>query len=122
MFPDTATLEAVLPDATHGQGIQTDTNGCTKRNWNGERAWTAPDRSLGGHVACYLDANGDSVDHLDAHEPRTTKDAPPQPDHRDILGDRTPAHPASGRAADFWKFWSGASGTASTIGKLRELA
>ena len=117
MYPDTAAVQAVFKTLLASQGIQTNTNGCTKRNWNGERAWTHPTGSLGGHVACYLDANGDSVI-MWTHMSQNDKAAPPQPDHRDILGIARQHTQLPGELLTFWKFWSGASGTDSIIGKF----
>ena len=117
MYPDTAAVQAVFKTLLASQGIKTNTNGCTKRNWNGERAWTHPTGSLGGHVACYLDANGDSVI-MWTHMSKNDKNAPPQPDHRDILGIARQHTQLPGELLTFWKFWSGASGTDSIIGKF----
>ena len=117
MYPDTAAVQAVFKTLLASQGIKTNTNGCTKRNWNGERAWTHPTGSLGGHVACYLDANGDSVI-MWSHMSKNDKNAPPQPDHRDILGIARQHTQLPGELLTFWKFWSGASGTDSIIGKF----
>ena len=117
MYADTAAVQAVFKTLLASQGIQTNTNGCTKRNWNGERAWTHPTGSLGGHVACYLDANGDSVI-MWTHMTKNDKNAPPQPDHRDILGIARQHTQLPGELLTFWKFWSGASGTDSIIGKF----
>ncbi|MGH3139703.1 MAG: serine/threonine-protein kinase [Gaiellales bacterium] len=117
MYPDTADVQAVFKTLLASQGIKTNTNGCTKRNWNGERAWTHPTGSLGGHVACYLDANGDSVI-MWTHMSQNDKAAPPQPDHRDILGIARQHTQLPGELLTFWKFWSGASGTDSIIGKF----
>ena len=117
MYSDTAAVQAVFKTLLASQGIQTNTNGCTKRNWNGERAWTHPTGSLGGHVACYLDANGDSVI-MWTHMTKNDKTAPPQPDHRDILGIARQHTQLPGELLTFWKFWSGASGTDSIIGKF----
>jgi len=117
MYPDTAAVVAVFKTLLASQGIKTNTNGCTKRNWNGERAWTHPTGSLGGHVACYLDSNGDSVimwTHMSKNDPN----APPQTDHRDIIGIARQHTQLPGELLTFWKFWSGASGTDSIIGKF----
>ncbi len=56
-------------------------------------------------------------DHVDAHE-QNDKGAPPQPDHRDILGIARQHTQLPGELLTFWKFWSGASGTDSIIGKF----
>jgi serine/threonine protein kinase len=117
MYPDTAAVVAVFKTLLASQGIQTNTNGCTKRKWNGERAWSHPTGSLGGHVACYLDANGDSVI-MWTHMSQNQKGVPPQPDHRDILGVARQHTQLPGELLTFWKFWSGASGTDSIIGKF----
>ncbi len=117
MYPDTAAVQAVFKTLLASQGIKTNTNGCTKRNWNGERAWSHPTGSLGGHVACYLDANGDSVI-MWTHMSQNDKNAPPQPDHRDILGIARQHTQLPGELLTFWKFWSGVSGTDSIIGKF----
>jgi serine/threonine protein kinase len=118
MYPDTAAVQAVFKTLLASQGIKTNTNGCTKRNWNGERVWTHPTGSVGGHVACYLDANGDSVI-MWTHMTKNDKNAPPQPDHRDILGIARQHTQLPGELLTFWKFWSGASGTDSIIGKFQ---
>jgi serine/threonine-protein kinase len=118
MYPDTAALVAVFRTLLASQGIKTDTNGCTKRNWNGERAWTHPTGSLGGHVACYLDANGDSVI-MWTHMSKNEKGVPPQSDHRDILGIAREHTQLPGELLTFWKAWSGVHGTDSIIGKFQ---
>ncbi len=117
MYPDTAAVQAVFKTLLASQGIQTNTNGCTKRNWNGERPWFHPTGSLGGHVACYLDANDDSVI-MWTHMSKNEKGAPPQTDHRDIVGIAKQHTQLPGELLAFWKFWSGASGTDSIIGKF----
>jgi hypothetical protein len=117
MYPDTAAVQAVFKILLTSQGIQTDTNGCTKRKWNGERPWFHPTGSLGGHAACYLDANGDSVI-MWTHMTQNQKGVPPQSDHRDILGIARQHTQLPGELLSFWKFWSGASGTDSIIGKF----
>ena len=117
MYPDTAAVQAVFKTLLASQGIQTNTNGCTKRNWNGERPWFHPTGSLGGHVACYLDANNDSVI-MWTHMSKNEKGAPAQTDHRDILGIAKQHTQLPGELLAFWKFWSGASGTDSIIGKF----
>jgi len=118
MFPDTAAVVAAFRTLLASQGIKTDTNGCTKRNWNGERAWFHPTGSLGGHVACYLDANGDSV-LMWTHMSKNEKGVAPQSDHRDILGVARQHTQLPGELLSFWKFWGGASGTDSIIGKFQ---
>jgi hypothetical protein len=118
MFPDTAAVVAAFRTLLASQGIKTDTNGCTKRNWNGERAWFHPTGSLGGHVACYLDANGDSV-LMWTHMSKNEKGVAPQEDHRDILGVARQHTQLPGELLSFWKFWGGASGTDSIIGKFQ---
>jgi serine/threonine protein kinase len=118
MYPDTAAVVAVFKTLLASQGIKTNTNGCTKRNWNGERAWFHPTGSLGGHVACYLDANGDSV-LMWTHMSQNEKGVAPQPDHRDILGIARQHTQLPGELLSFWKFWSGVSGTDSIIGKFQ---
>jgi serine/threonine protein kinase len=118
MYPDTASVVAVFRTLLAAQGIKTNTNGCTKRNWNGERAWFHPTGSLGGHAACYLDANGDSVI-MWTHMSKNEKGVAPQPDHRDILGVARQHTQLPGELLSFWKFWSGHSGTDSIIGKFQ---
>jgi serine/threonine protein kinase len=118
MYPNTAAVVAAFRTLLASQGITTNTNGCTKRNWNGERAWNHPTGSLGGHVACYLDANGDSVI-MWTHMSKNEKGAPPQDDHRDILAIARQHTQLPGELLTFWKFWSGASGTDSIIGKFQ---
>jgi serine/threonine protein kinase len=118
MFPNTAAVVAAFRTLLASQGIKTDTNGCTKRNWNGERAWFHPTGSLGGHVACYLDANGDSV-LMWTHMSKNQKGVAPQTDHRDILGVARQHTQLPGELLSFWKFWGGASGTDSIIGKFQ---
>ncbi len=118
MYPDTADVVAAFGTLLAAQGIQTNTNGCTKRNWNGERAWTHPTGSLGGHVACYLDASGDSVI-MWTHMSKNEKGVAPQDDHRDILGIAHQHTQLPGELLSFWKFWSGVSGTDSIIGKFQ---
>ena len=118
MYPDTAAVVGVFRTLLAQQGIKTDTNGCTKRNWNGERAWFHPTGSLGGHVACSLDANGDSVI-MWTHMSKNEKGVAPQTDHRDILGIARQHTQLPGELLSFWKFWSGASGTDSIIGKFQ---
>ena len=49
---------------------------------------------------------------------KNDKAAPPQPDHRDILGIARQHTQLPGELLTFWKFWSGASGTDSIIGKF----
>jgi serine/threonine protein kinase len=117
MYPNTADVVAAFRTLLASQGIQTNTNGCTKRNWNGERAWTHPTGSLGGHVACFLDANGDSV-LMWTHMSKNQKGVAPQTDHRDILGIARQHTQLPGELLTFWKFWSGVSGTDSIIGKI----
>jgi serine/threonine protein kinase len=117
MYPNTAAVETVFKALLASRGIKTNTNGCTKRNWNGERDWTHPTGSLGGHVACYLDANNDSVI-MWTHMSKNEAGAPPQPDHRDILGIARQHTQLPGELLTFWKFWSGTSGTDSIIGKF----
>ena len=118
MYPDTAAVVAVFKTLLASQGIKTNTNGCTKRNWNGEREWFHPTGSLGGHVACYLDANGDSV-LMWIHMSMNEKGVPPQTDHRDILGIARQHTQLPGELLSFWKFWSGVSGTDAIIGKFQ---
>ena len=118
MYPDTAAVVAAFRTLLAAQGIKTDTNGCTKRNWNGERAWFHPTGSLGGHAACYLDANGDSV-LMWTHMSKNEKGVPPQTDHRDILGVARQHTQLPGELLSFWKFWGGSSGTDSIIGKFQ---
>jgi len=118
MYPDTASVVAVFRTLLAAQGIKTNTNGCTKRNWNGERAWFHPTGSLGGHAACYLDANGDSVI-MWTHMSKNQKGVAPQSDHRDILGVARQHTQLPGELLSFWKFWSGHSGTDSIIGKFQ---
>jgi serine/threonine protein kinase len=118
MFADTAQVVAAFRTLLAAQGIKTNTNGCTKRNWNGERPWTHPTGSLGGHVACFLDANGDSV-LMWTHMSKNEKGVVPQDDHRDILGIARQHTQLPGELLSFWKFWSGVSGTDSIIGKFR---
>jgi hypothetical protein len=117
MYPDTAQLLAVFKTLLAAQGIQTDTNGCTRRNWAGERAWSHPTGSLGGHAACYLDASGDSVI-MWTHMSKNQQGVAPQSDHRDILGIARQHTQLPGELLSFWKFWSGVSGTDSIIGKF----
>jgi serine/threonine protein kinase len=118
MYADTAKVQAVFKTLLGAQGIRPDTNGCTKRNWNGERAWFHPTGSLGGHTACYLDANGDSVI-MWTHMSKNQKGVPPQTDHRDILGIARQHTQLPGELLTFWKFWSGVSGTDTIIGKFQ---
>jgi serine/threonine protein kinase len=118
MYPDTSDVVAAFHTLLAAQGIQTNTNGCTKRNWNGERPWTHPTGSLGGHVACYLDSNGDSV-LMWTHMSKNEKGVAPQDDHRDILGIARQHTQLPGELLSFWKFWSGPSGTDSIIGKFQ---
>ena len=96
MYPDTSDVVAAFHTLLAAQGIQTNTNGCTKRNWNGERPWTHPTGSLGGHVACYLDSNGDSV-LMWTHMSKNQKGVAPQDDHRESWASpaSTPSFPAS---------------------------
>jgi len=121
MYPDTAHVVAAFRTLLAAQGIQTNTNGCTKRTWNGERAWKHPTGSLGGHVACYLDANGDSV-LMWTHMSKNQQGVAPQSDHRDILGVARQHTQLPGELLSFWKFWGGASGTDTIIGKIAPAA
>jgi serine/threonine protein kinase len=116
LFPDTATLEAAYRPILTAQGIEPDSNGCKARKWRGERVWLHPTGSVGGHVACYVDLNGDSV-LVWTHERTNTKGVPPQPDHRDILGVARQHTQLPGELLSWWKFWSGTRGTRSIIGK-----
>ena len=118
MYPDTAAVTAAFKTLVTAQGVPTAGNGCTKRNWNGQRDWFHPTGSLGGHVACFLDANGDSV-LMWTHMSKNEKGAPPQDDHRDILGVARQHTQLPGELLTFWKFWSGVSGTDSIIGKFQ---
>jgi hypothetical protein len=52
------------------------------------------------------------------HMSRNQKGVAPQSDHRDILGIARQHTQLPGELFSFWKFWSGASGTDSIIGKF----
>ncbi len=116
LYRDTAAVKAAFQGIVTAQGIKPAANACTNRSWRGERPWLHPTGTLGGHVACYLDQNGDSVI-VWAHESANEKGVPPQTDHRDILGIARQHTQLPGQLLAFWTFWGGEAGTANIIGK-----
>ena len=118
MYPDTAAVQAVFKTLLASQGIKTNTNGCTKRNWNGERAWTPPDRVAGRPRRVLPRRERRLGHHVDAHEPRTTRTRRRSPTIATSSASRASTRSFPGELLTFWKFWSGASGTDSIIGKF----
>jgi serine/threonine-protein kinase len=119
LYRNTADLKDAYNGIITAQGIQPNSNGCTKRSWRGERAWLHPTGKPGGRVACYLDVNNNSVI-VWMHMSQNEKGAPPQQDHRDILGIARVNSQLPGALLTWWKFWGGSSpNSVEIIGKLQ---
>jgi serine/threonine-protein kinase len=120
LYRNTAQLQAAYDAVIVGQGIQRNSNGCTPGNWRGEREWKHHIGTLGGRVACYLDVNNNDPVIAWMHMSKNKKGAPPQDDHRDILGIARTHSQIVGGLVRWWKYFGGSSATNDKIiGKLQ---
>jgi hypothetical protein len=117
-YANTKQVQDALASFLSSRGVSAASSSCAPE-WLHPVIVTGVPQSLGGHRACFQDAQGDSWI-VWTHEAKNKPTKGPQPDHRDVLVIASQHSLLPNRLDLFFALWSGTNkNVAGAIGKVR---